>query len=126
MDEKWTIDKMIGVTTDVYRDLNLNGAKDESDLCCLTLTDFHNDAFDTGSRLKLLEKDFYTIVRIYEYFYGEKTIDLLVKIGSYDQTNDVYNDALQNVQTWLSKTQAQRKNLNIITMILLQLSNKQN
>lgn len=91
LEGKWTLDKMIEFTGETYRDLNGNGTKDADDFFGLTLCSYHNDAFYTGSGLKLLEKDPDTMVKVSDDFYGEKVVSLLEKLGEYEQTKDVYN-----------------------------------
>ncbi len=88
----WTVDKLIEMTTDVYQDLNGNGKKDENDFFGFTTTSYHNDAFYTGSGLKLVEKDADKTLIISPDFYSEKAVDLLVKLGPWEVTNDVYLD----------------------------------
>ena len=86
----WTVDRLIELTADGYRDLNGNGRADINDGFGFTLTDFHNDAFYTGSGLRLVEKDPDTILKISEDFYSEKAVELLAKIGPWEATDTVY------------------------------------
>ena len=86
----WTVDKLVEMTADAYTDLNGNGKQDVNDFFGITLTDFHNDAFYTGSGLRLVEKDEDEILKISEDFYSERAVDLLAKIGPWEATNTVY------------------------------------
>ncbi|MBQ4192851.1 MAG: hypothetical protein II650_01225 [Clostridia bacterium] len=89
----WTVDRLIELTADAYRDLNGNGRADLNDSFGFTLVDFHNDAFYTGSGLRLVEKDPDLILKISEDFYSEKAVDLLAKIGPWEQTDTVYQQS---------------------------------
>ncbi|MBR5365438.1 MAG: extracellular solute-binding protein [Clostridia bacterium] len=86
----WTVDKLVEMTNDAYRDLNGNGKVDVNDGFGFTLVDFHNDAFYTGSGLRLVEKDPDEILKISEDFYSERAVDLLAKIGPWEATDTVY------------------------------------
>ncbi len=86
----WTVDVLVSLTADAYTDLNGNGRADVNDQFGITLTDFHNDAFYTGSGLRLVEKDEENILKISEDFYSEKAVDLLAKIGPWEVTDTVY------------------------------------
>ncbi len=86
----WTVDRLVELTADAYTDLNGNGKQDINDRFGFTITDFHNDAFYTGSGLKLVEKDPDTVLKISEDFYSEKAVDLLAKIGPWEATDTVY------------------------------------
>lgn len=90
MENKWTIDELIGMTSNAYIDINGNGKTDVGDQFGFTITNFHNDAFYTGSDLKLVDKDPEKVLIISEDFYSEKTIDLLAKLGPWEASNDVY------------------------------------
>ena len=89
----WTVDKLVELTSDAYTDLNGNGRQDVNDRFGFTLVDFHNDAFYTGSGLKLVEKDPDAILKISDDFYSEKAVDLLGKIGPWEQTDTVYQQS---------------------------------
>lgn len=89
----WTVDKLVEMTSEAYTDLNGNGRQDVEDRFGFTLVDFHNDAFYTGSGLKLVEKDPDAILKISDDFYSEKAVDLLGKIGPWEQTDTVYQQS---------------------------------
>ncbi len=86
----WTVDKLISMTSDAFRDLNGNGRKDPKDAFGFTLVDFHNDAFYSGAGLRLLEKDPDEVLKVSEDFYGDRAVDLLAKLGPWEATNVVY------------------------------------
>ncbi len=89
-ENQWTIDKMIEMTNGTYIDLNGNGKSDIDDQFGFTITNFHNDAFYTGSGLKLVDKDPEKILVISEDFYSEKAVDLLAKLGPWEASDEVY------------------------------------
>lgn len=90
--DQWTLDKLIEMSSDVYQDTNGNAKKDVEDFFGLVLTSFHNDAFYTGSDLKLVEKDDEKVLKISDDFYSEKTVDLLLKLSAWENTDDVFNN----------------------------------
>ncbi len=87
---EWTVDKLIELTNDTYIDLNGNTTVDVNDLFGFTLVNYHNDAFYTGSDLKLVEKDSEQVLIVSEDFYSEKAVDLLAKLGPWEASNNVY------------------------------------
>ena len=89
-ENQWTIDKMIEMTDGTYIDLNGNGKSDVDDQFGFTIINFHNDAFYTGSGLKLIDKDPDKILVISDDFYSEKTVNLLAKLGPWEASNAVY------------------------------------
>lgn len=93
--DQWNLDKLIEMSSGYYQDVNGNGKKDEEDFFGITLTSYHNDAFYTGSDLKLVEKDDDKVLKISDDFYSEKTVDLLLKLSAWETTDDAYlNDKL--------------------------------
>lgn len=90
--DQWTLDKLIEMTSNVYQDTNGNAKKDVEDFFGLVLTSYHNDAFYTGSDLKLVEKDDEKVLKISDDFYSEKTVDLLLKLSAWENTDDVFNN----------------------------------
>lgn len=89
-EDHWTIDKMIELTSGTYIDLNGNSKRDVDDQYGFTIVNFHNDAFYTGSGLKLIDKDPDKILVISEDFYSEKAVDLLAKLGPWEASEEVY------------------------------------
>ena len=87
---KWTVEQLVSMTNDTYRDLNGNGRKDINDSFGFTLVDFHNDAFYTGAGLKLVEKDPDLVLKISDDFYSERAVDLLAVVGPWEATDVVY------------------------------------
>lgn len=89
-ENQWTLDKLVSMTTDAYLDINGNGHKDINDQFGFTIVDFHNDAFYTGSDLKLVEKDAENVLIVSPDFFGEKSISVIEKLGPWENSNDVY------------------------------------
>lgn len=86
----WTLDKLVEMTTDMYVDLNGNGSEDVSDQYGFTITNYHNDAFYTGSYLKLVEQDEEKKLKISDDFYSEKAVSVIEKLGPWENSADVY------------------------------------
>ncbi|MBO7361725.1 MAG: hypothetical protein J6V48_11410 [Clostridia bacterium] len=87
---QWTISKMQEICTDCYVDLNNNGQKDKDDAFGITTTNFHIDAFYTGSGLKLVEQDPEQILIISEDFWSEKASNLCDQLGAWFKTQDAF------------------------------------
>ena len=89
LDHKWTQDKLIEMTTGLYQDLNGNNSVDENDRVGFASTYFHLDAFWTGSELRLVERDNDKMLIISPDFSSEKAIDMVAKLGAWQNTDDV-------------------------------------
>lgn len=89
-ENKWTLDKLVEMTSDAYVDLNGNTQKDVSDQFGFTIVNYHNDAFYTGSDLKLVEHDAEKVLIVSPDFFGEKSISVIEKLGPWENSNDVY------------------------------------
>ena len=89
-DMKWTIDKLIELSADLYIDLDQDGAQSDNDQYGFCSTYFHLDAFYTGSDMMLLVPGTDTNLSISSDFFGQKTIDLVDKLGAWFNTGDTY------------------------------------
>lgn len=89
----WTIDKMIEMTTGLYQDLNGDGKADPEDRYGLTTLEYHNEAFHTGADLHLVVKDADKVLALDPEYGGERAINLISKVGSWMQTDDVLKGA---------------------------------
>ena len=87
-DKTWTIDKLITLTSGLYSDLDQDGSKSEGDQYGFCSTDFHLDAFYTGSNMKLLVPDDENYLKISDDFFGQKTTDLVDKLGMWFKAGD--------------------------------------
>lgn len=84
----WTIDKLIEYTSDLYSDLDQSGDKTDGDQYGFCSRDYHLDAFYTGSDMKLLVPGSDTHLAISEDFFGQKTVDLVDKLGAWFSTGN--------------------------------------
>ncbi len=84
----WTIDKLIEYTSELYSDLDQSGNPTDGDQFGFCSQDFHLDAFYTGSDMKLLVPGDDKIIEISEDFFGQKTVDLVDKLGAWFKTGD--------------------------------------
>lgn len=92
LEHKWTQDKMIELTTGMYQDLNGNGAVDGEDRFGFSGIYYGLDAFWTGSGLRLVERDADNLLIISPDFIGEKGINMVDKLGAWQNTDDVLLD----------------------------------
>ncbi len=92
---KWTLDKLIEMSNGLYTDLDQDGAPSIGDTYGFVTTDFHLDAFYTGSGFRLVEGtgDASTPLKISDDFFGQVTIDLVDKLGSWFEQGSAYGDA---------------------------------
>ena len=85
----WTIDKLITLSSQLYSDKDQTGDPTEADQYGFCSTDFHLDAFYTGSNMKLLVPDNDDdYLKISEDFFGQKTSDLVDKLGGWFKSGD--------------------------------------
>lgn len=84
---KWTVDRMIELTANVYTDVNNNGMEDSSDRYGMVLCDNYFDVFFYGSGLRTVERDSTGTPIISPSFGSEKTAALVDKIGGYFANN---------------------------------------
>ncbi len=89
-ENRWTLDALVSMSSGAYVDVNGNTKKDIDDQFGFTITDFHNDAFYTGSDLKLVEHDAEKILIVSPDFFGEKAVSVIEKLGPWETSNDVY------------------------------------
>ncbi len=81
-DKKWTLDKLIELTTNTYQDLNNNGQEDAGDFFGFVGVNYGLDAFYTGSGLRLVDlTDDGTFLKISDDYSSEKAVDLVDKLG---------------------------------------------
>ena len=84
----WTIDKLMEMSKNTYADLDQDGTKSVDDQYGFCSTDFHLDAFYTGSGLKLLVPDDDNYLKVSDDFFGTKAVDLVDKLGSWFKQGD--------------------------------------
>jgi ABC-type glycerol-3-phosphate transport system substrate-binding protein len=86
----WTIDKLIEMSTGLYSDLDQDGGTSVGDQYGFCTTYFHLDALYTGSDMMLLVPGGDDLLAISDDFFGQKTIDLVDKLGSWFKSGDTY------------------------------------
>ena len=86
----WTIDKLIEMSSGLYVDLDQDGAQSDNDQYGFCSTYFHLDAFYTGSNMRLIEAGDDAYLKISDNFFGEKTVNLVDKLGAWFKTGDTY------------------------------------
>lgn len=91
LDGKWTLDKLIGMSTNIYSDLDGSNTKTVNDQFGFSTNTVHLDGFFTGSGLRTTDKDANGVLIVSESFGSEKTIDLVNKVCTFlHSTNDAY------------------------------------
>ncbi len=86
----WTIDKLIEMSSNLYVDLDQDGAQSEGDQYGFSSSYFHLDAFYSGSGLRLVEDDPNGVLKISDDFYSEKAVALADKLGAWFNLGDSY------------------------------------
>lgn len=82
-DGSWTIDKMIELCRNVYKDENANGIADYEDRYGFETIDLHFDCFYIGSDLNFLVKNADGSLAVSDDIGSEKTIALLEKLCGF-------------------------------------------
>lgn len=91
LNNTWTIDKLIEMTTNQYQDLDNSGNLSEGDFYGFGTIYYGADAFYTGSDLKLVERtNDEDLIKISDDYFSQKTIDLVDKLGNWMTTNDCW------------------------------------
>lgn len=87
----WTIDKLIEMTSEQYQDLDNDSKASADDFYGFTTIYYGLDAFYTGSDLKILEATGDDdLIRFSDDYWGEKTTNLVDKLGKWCTSSDVY------------------------------------
>ena len=89
-DMTWTIDKMIGMSSGLYQDLDQSGKQSDLDFYGFCTQYFHLDAFYTGSGMRLVEDDPDELLIISPDFTSEKCVDMVAKLGDWLTTSSCY------------------------------------
>ena len=87
---EWTFDKMIEYGTNVYQDLDNNAAQNNADFYGLVYSNYHAEAFYAAAGLNFIEQDEEKILKISDDFYGEKTLNVISKLGPWLASDDVW------------------------------------
>lgn len=80
---QWTIDKLIELCQNVYRDENANGTADYEDRYGFESIDLHFDCFYIGSDLQFLEKNDDGTLKLSDDVKSDKTMSLLEKLTDF-------------------------------------------
>ena len=90
-DKTWTLDKLIEMSSNRYRDKDGDGQISEGDFYGFGTIYYGADAFYTGSGLKLVERtDDSDLLKISDDYFSDKTVDLVAKLGKWMVTSDCY------------------------------------
>ena len=90
-DKTWTLDKLIEMSSNQYRDQDGDGKLSEGDCYGFGTIYYGADAFYTGSGLRLVEcTDDSDLLKISDDYFSDKTVDLVDKLGKWMVTNDCY------------------------------------
>ncbi|MBQ3482837.1 MAG: hypothetical protein IJA78_01530 [Clostridia bacterium] len=92
-DGKWTIDKLIEMTTGFGADTNNNNKQDNKDRIGLATGTLHAEALYFGANLRLVDHDTEKILKVSDDYGSLKTTKLVGKLGKWLTTKDVYIDA---------------------------------
>lgn len=86
---EWTFDKLVEYGTNAYQDLDNSATKNEADFFGIVYSNFHAEAFYTAAGLRFIEQDEDKILKISDDFYGEKTLNVIAKLGPFCSSDDV-------------------------------------
>ncbi len=89
---KWTLDKMIAMTENLYQDLNDDGKKNLGDAFGMTTLYFHADSFYTGAGMSWIDKDSDGLPRVSPDYTSEKAINLAETLAAWFNTNVCYTE----------------------------------
>ncbi len=87
-DKTWTLDKLIEMASSMYQDMDAVAGISEGDRYGFCSEDYHLDALYTGAGLRLVEPAEDTHLKISDDFWGEKTVNLVDKIGKFLESGD--------------------------------------
>ena len=91
LNKTWTIDKLVEMSSNQYRDEDGDGKQSANDFFGFGTVYFGADAFYTGSGLRLIEHTGDDdLIKISDDFFSEKTVNLVDKLGKWMTTNDCW------------------------------------
>ncbi|MBE6629599.1 MAG: hypothetical protein E7624_01965 [Ruminococcaceae bacterium] len=95
---KWTIDKLIEYTSDVYRDLDNDNTTSKHDRYGFGAVHWVLDSFFAGSNLRYVDEDDNDMLVLSPDFTSKKAVRLVNKLGQWAVTDNVwvYNSAITN------------------------------
>ena len=89
-DGKWTIDKLIEVTSGVYRDLDNDNTTSTRDRYGFVALHYVCDSFYAGSNMQYIEESDTNMLQISPDYTSKKMVELINKLGSWGSTEDVW------------------------------------
>ncbi len=90
-DKTWTIDKLIEMTADIYKDNDQSGNPTDEDTYGFTSNYFHLEAFYSGSGMMLIEPGTGDkVLKISDDYTSTKTIDLVDKLRAWFDQGATY------------------------------------
>lgn len=89
-ENKWTMEAMMQLTSDLYQDLDGSNSANEGDSYGFTTLSWHFDAIYYGAGLKQAEKDEENLLKISDDYFSEKAIALCDMMGEWIRQGDVY------------------------------------
>ncbi len=88
-DNKWTLDKLIEMTSGAYNDMDGGGSKDETDFFGHVMYNINIDGYITSCGFIALEKNNSGEINISPTMTSQKTYDMLDKLGEWINSPDV-------------------------------------
>ena len=89
-DGKWTVDKLIEITSDVYRDLDNDNQVSDGDRIGFCALNYVADSFYAGSNMQYIEESESTMLRVSPDYTSKKMVKLINKLGSWASTESVW------------------------------------
>ena len=89
-DGQWTIDKLIEITTDVYRDLDNDNQISTGDRYGFVSLHYVSDSFYAGSNMHYIEEDEGTMLKISPDYTSRKMVKMINKLGAWAATESVW------------------------------------
>ena len=87
---KWTMDKLIEITSDIYRDVDGDNTTSKGDRYALGAVCWELDSFYVASNMRYLDEDENELLVISPDYTSKKAVKLINKIGRWATTDDVW------------------------------------
>ena len=89
-DGKWSIDKLIEITSDVYRDLDNDNQRSKGDRYGFGAVIWELDSFYIGSNLRYIDESDHDLLVISPDYSSKKAVKLINKLGRWAVTDNVW------------------------------------
>ena len=105
-DGKWTIDKLLEVTSGVYRDLDNDNTTSTKDRYGFVALHYVCDSFYAGSNMQYIEESDTDMLKISPDYTSKKMVKLINKLSAWGSTEDVwlttqaYCTSEEHMATW--------------------------